>query len=797
MTVHAPFHFVPLSAFVFKHPEADKISHDIPFRDGLCGSFKITIKAETDLLVGGKRTTENGVNVVNFFAVPGANGKPCYAIPESTLRGMIRNVLEIASFAQMRLADDKRFGIRDLSSGAHDFYQRRLIKSVNRIAPDHGKNVDLKVKAGRLSFDGKDWRITPCRYARIAFDGLVALNCRTPLDNPYLGFFRDRWFRKDDASARYALWGSKSRDVKLWVDPVDRHPHQQGQPEHRRLFINYRKAFMNRVHAGGKACQLDGTLVFTGKTNNETGAGAKKAEFFFLNPDANAHTLDVSPQVMKDFMDIHDPARLNKNLREDTPWKFWKDQLDSKKIGWIPVFYLEEGDVIVSLGLAQMFKLAHENSVHTMIRNTNKDHLCKTLVDLPTALFGIEANEDGKAPPGPRSGLKSRVNFGLAEITDASRRPRENLPVTVLGSPKPSYFPLYVRQPHNPQVPGNLKGSTYATYTPFLKSPEPEVRLPELSGWKRYVAPKQKNPLPSPPAHAPDKVKIKLKPLPDQSEFSATVRFHNLLPWELGAVLWALEWGGNSTCRHRMGMGKPYGLGQVTIKVYESSVNIRPNEARAETLTIADYRDSFVTEMEKAYGAWVKSKGHTNCTWQESEQIKTLLAMADPEVNKGEEYQDYMGLVMGGPNDFTDAKRNRPPHVPLVLKPYLDDARFGNCADHVIAKRVPDQKIPVAETPVQGRQGAPNRQPTGQGFRPGPSQRHQGDQQPAPPAVNVMPILYKKGDVAFLGDKKVTLTEDAPANIGQEISIYIEENGEKKLRKVRIGQLRRPKTKKK
>lgn len=50
------------------------------------------------------------------------------------------------------------------------------------------------------------------------------------------------------------------------------------------------------------------------------------------------------------------------------------------------------------------------------------------------------------------------------------------------------------------------------------------------------------------------------------AQFRATVRFFNLRPAELGALLSALTWHGDSSCLHGIGFGKPYGYGVIGIE---------------------------------------------------------------------------------------------------------------------------------------------------------------------------------------------------------------------------------------
>lgn len=633
MTVHAPFNFVTLSNFVYFPKWGDKISHDVPFEDGICGEFDITITAHSKLLIGGKRGKhpKDGIQTVEPFQLP----KGPYAIPESTLRGMIRNVLEIAAFGQMKLVDDKRYGIRDLTDAALPYYRKRIIN---------------KVRAGWLWFDGRDqashWKITPCEFARVSFTELDVIRGRKDID----------WRKRENAENRYKDWGANKTTVALKVEGI-----HAVSPRH-----------------GEDAEQ--GTLVFTG--NSGIKKPAKKAEFFFYDVKGDNYALPVERDVFAAFSAIHDP---DDGRPVNPTWRYWKQRWSKDSKVRIPVFFIQDdADRVETFGLAMMFKLAHEKSVKELIRNSSSKHTAEDTIDLATAIFGQAADESAaKDSPKSQNGLKTRVHLGLAKCINETGPLEE--PVTILAGPKPSYFPAYIRQPVK-QNSGKLDGSehTYATYTPVLDSHEPELRCPEIRGWKRYpvgrsasVADARRNPN--------EKVKVYLRPLRRGAVFISRVRFHNLRPVELGALLWALEWGGKQDLRHKLGMGKPYGYGEISIRVDEASwvtegqtPSIRPNNGQGEQARPAShYIQCFVAEMERAYQEAARNSSRSDCSWSGSEQIQQLLAMADTVVGASKNAEkhthttrgpdggdiehgcfDYMLLDLRVTNEFVEAKKN-------------------------------------------------------------------------------------------------------------------------------------------
>jgi RAMP superfamily len=88
----SPYNFVPVTKHIYHPPWAAQVSHDVPFADGICGSFAITVKAVTPVFV-----RWNKENPHFYRACP--NGP--FAIPGTSLKGMIRAVVEIAAYGKL------------------------------------------------------------------------------------------------------------------------------------------------------------------------------------------------------------------------------------------------------------------------------------------------------------------------------------------------------------------------------------------------------------------------------------------------------------------------------------------------------------------------------------------------------------------------------------------------------------------------------------------------------------------------------------------------------------------------
>ena len=124
--IKAPYNFVPLENKAFYPSWANHISQDIPFEDGVSGSIEYTIEAKTPIFVRNGYTDREHPD--STFSKT-HDGK--FFIPGTSIKGEIRNVLEILSFGKMTQVQDARFGIRDLSNNPEGRFYRQKIQNVH------------------------------------------------------------------------------------------------------------------------------------------------------------------------------------------------------------------------------------------------------------------------------------------------------------------------------------------------------------------------------------------------------------------------------------------------------------------------------------------------------------------------------------------------------------------------------------------------------------------------------------------------------------------------------------------
>lgn len=632
--VKAPYNFVPLARHVCKACELGLTvppSQDEPEDGALGGTIDMTLTCDTPVLVNWGPEREPGVKA--FGRTP--DGSP--AIPGSTLRGMVRGVLEIAGFGKMALADDARTSVRDLTPATRLDYGERV--TVERA---DGAYEPLS-RGGWLTIDGDTLVLTTCEFARIEHDEL------SKISNNFKARVRENENISSAEIIQQEFTGSPPEipiTQSLFVEKTaQNHKHglkNKKKPELGHKYLRYRRATVAAPSGLSGAFEKKcGTLVFTGMPSKD-----KHMEFFFFGP-APSKVIPVPDEVWRGFLDVHE-----RQEKVSDTWKWRKAALGRGEA--IPVFYLTgDNGEISHLGLAMMFKLPADTPIGQMIENSSPDHRDPQVVDLAEAIFGRLESGKGKG-----DGWRGRVSFGWALAVAGTWREDETPTPATLARPKPGYAPAYVRQRDFQSDKGtelltvgtktDREGRTtdikanyrsYMAWDPSGKDPVKE----EIRGWKRY--PVRGQPHVPPPTVEGDSVSRlrPLRPVPGRAiTFTFRLRYHNLHPVELGALLWAALWGGGEELRHAVGMGRPFGWGRA-----------RVTAALDETQRKA--MGGFVEKME----AWARQKGIAG-GWADSVQVRQLKAMADPRIGAIEQDAGRlasMTLIVGQPNPFVEAKK--------------------------------------------------------------------------------------------------------------------------------------------
>lgn len=764
--VHAPYGFVPLHGFVYHPGWAGEVSHDHPFEDGICGVLDLTLHAETPIFVRGGKKPDS------FFEGP--NG--C-AIPGSGVRGAIRNVVEIASFGWMRRVNNHRYGVRDLHNAP--LYVRHMAD----IMPDlQGQNSPLpKVVAGWLrkvpgpAGDAPVATISPCDFAKVDYRLLMDLARQHRITNYEPG-------KRQSAVMKYRRWDvtgethsrTPTLQVQVQVDAL-----RPPRPEW--LGRGFGKARRLGLRESTLPGGVPGTLVFTGQPSDwnpnqvprRGGGNPKHHDFVFIEPRERTPPIPVPREVMDGFRFVHsDGAQQHSQNRSRQPneeWGFWERAFEDGHP--VPVFFLpktsaKEGVHVRALGLAMMFRLAYDKSVHDALENAQP------------GLRGTEKQQDdladlifGHVPLGRKGGVaereplrKGRVSFGLF----TARPGVAPLPevTAVLGSPKASYYPAYIEQSTDPRHPGAMAHSK-DTYTTFM---DPKVRI---RGYKRYRVQPGVVQGPPPPKRGDgsvnETVATRFRPLPAGARFEGKLRVHNLRPAELGAVLWALDFGQDDSCRHMLGMARSLGYGRSKIVIERARLCFNDGRSSHGSDIVQAARDAFAAEMEARC-----KEANVDGGWERSRTITELRALARelPATSPHRRHMSIANFVDGRKvNQFVEARKSA-----SALPTALSDEQWAQLAGIKLASQSggpgPGLAAPAVATL---RRDAPAVAPP----------RHAG-WRPLAKGTPVQAILVapnKKGNWTFkLAEKDTqgqptggTITGTAPADAaaGNEVQVWV------------------------
>lgn len=607
----APYNFVPLAENVYFPAWVGDISHDVPFADGVSGEIEITLKAKTPVFVRNGHTKKEGEKKKGDYCSASVLPNGRYYLPGTSVKGAVRNILEIITFGKMRVDERAQFAQRDWENKL--LYPLRDIKEQNKIC------------GGWLCRKGEDYVIRECeKIYRIALKRVDDwLKRETGTEEEVMCDEFSKNSRKD-------LNKERELDGKKYDPKTARYKYalleSRGIGRERLRGLKFRSDEEFKKQEKGVKVAADGpitgTIVFTGQPDKAAWEGrrvgsGKFYDFVFVDYENREVNHPLTNSKFKNYEFIY---------AESEDWAEWKKELDGDGI---PVFFRKkESGEIKDFGLAQMYRLPYEKTPYEIERARYE----AGALDMADCIFGYV---DGQ------KALRGRVQFSHFISEDATVDEPKTL---ILNGPKASYYPCYIKQTGN-----GGKDANYKTYNDGL-----------LAGWKKYVLrdgtweKKMNN----------EKLDTEIFPLKAGASFKGRVVFHNLKHEELGALLSALSFHGNTDkCYLQVGQGKPYGYGKMSVSV-DALRAVRNDD---DTLVDADSAmGSFELMMDK----WL------NSSWRTTRSVRELFALASNSVGKEDERFKYMSLdVDGKNNEFTDAKKGNEYLMRFseLQKPALDD----------------------------------------------------------------------------------------------------------------------------
>ncbi|OAT86756.1 CRISPR-associated RAMP family protein [Desulfotomaculum copahuensis] len=465
-----------------------------------------------------------------FFSTNGPGRPPQPVIPGSSLRGMTRSLLEIASFGKMQwVAGEPGVTFRAVAASQ----KKDPLAAVYR-------SMMTGVKAGYLEKKRNDWFIIPA---------LEPVKCGLAAKKPYKPYLEVK--------------DKKITGLRGFIKLED----PEYIPQYHDISFDGKiikgKFVVQKIGARNAGYKYKGVLVCTGSMRETAGEAASQEQktrrtthVIVLEKDNGANPLKIEKNVLEDYKNTLTP--------------FQKEKPFDREYGCLvdgrPVFYILENRRVFFFGHCPNFRIP---AIPEQLNRaaTPRDFVPLALrgegeLDMAEAIFGFAPSAAKEVKEKITDGRSGRVFFTDARLLPAPGgclSAEKPVPPKVLSSPKPTAFQHYLTQsePDNPSRLCHYASPLHATV----------IRGHKLYWHKGCVNLKD--------IVESDKEKMKrffkqytrIIPVKPGVKFTFRIYFENLKDEELGALLWVLMLPGKKGIgyRHKLGMGKPLGMGTVKI----------------------------------------------------------------------------------------------------------------------------------------------------------------------------------------------------------------------------------------
>lgn len=662
----APYNFIPLNETVIPSPskpgEGDCV-FDRYHEGRYTGHIELVIKTETPLYIR-DTLTEREIQEKEEIE---KDGKKKYInsdffspadkirIPGSSLRGMIRTMVEMVSFGKFGFFDDKRLYFRAVAD------RSKLGSDYKSTMVDESNNHFPKIKAGILKKDGQTFIIYPSKNLPTGSNGTQIYRVNFNKNTKVV-----------DGTTNFKVPNFEFRDVYFQpVTPQD-HPHQRWD-DNKGAYVPYKLKYAKLISVSetkNHQYPQKGFIIASGEFGN------KKHRHWVINEPEDKF-IPIEDHVIKEYK-----GDSSRDERADLLKKL------ETHSGGVPCFYIiDTKGKVISFGHTGMFRLAYTKTIgdHILIPTQSKE---ESTMDIAETIFGNEKTFAGRV-----FFEDALLSMGQEDVLE------ENIP-HILSNPKPTTFQHYLvqttdnlenhpRKLANYNSPNPIQGNKLYWHKTSENWQETKIsftrdKFEELlkknnlnvQSFGDALQPKDQNKEVD-LTKLPDNLKpiilkaigiyetqhTKIKPVNKDKIFIGKIRFENLSDVELGALLFALALPEN--CCHKLGMGKPLGLGSVHIipKLFLSDRKTRYEklfaeweqpvpESTTEGKDIPDFKKIFAEYILKGIGEDSRHDS-VNTLW-EVDRMKELKTMLDFKKRPDDKKTRYMQIEPK--NEFKERK---------------------------------------------------------------------------------------------------------------------------------------------
>jgi len=608
---HAPYNFVPL-------PDKEALAgelldrHDRFYPKRFSGRFDVELRTVTPLYIRGmwtaaeleaQKKVDKKEDIRDFFMV---DGKPC--IPGSSLRGMLRSMLEIITFGKIQpISDRQGFSFRAVAAQKND----PLAEPYKTVIGSFGRNV----RAGYLHQEGERWFVKPAQ----------------------------RFGSKNEAYAKVKDTLKNGSSPVTGVKNMIRLNDEKYKVQYHDVDFIFSGDMITAVTTTTNVQKPQGVLVCTGnmaetaQARNGRVITPRRNYALVLAPDPKAKPLTIPKQVIADYLTALTPFQKEADLHPE---------FGVLKHGR-PIFYIAENDEVLRFGHSPNFRIAHLVRSGKVIRAVTTHDLVPAGLqdergpdlDYAETMFGYVREGSDRVEA---SAYSSRVNVTSAKLmgnTVDAFEPEAFIP-KILSSPKPTTFQHYLEQrPNGVNTPmSNLE---------HWGTRDGRIRGHKLYWRKRITSIEAVRETEE--VVAGDSQHTTMRPIKKHQHFRFQVYFENLTATELGALEWVLTLGRDPQAYHMLGMGKPYGMGVIKL---EAQLTLHDRVVRYASLfdNEGDWATGSIPTQQNFIAAFkamiIEKTGKAFDDHRRIRELKTMLKLVAPNVNL-----NYMTIE---PNQFKD-----------------------------------------------------------------------------------------------------------------------------------------------
>ncbi len=533
----------------------------------LSGYIKYRLKAETPIIVSAGLDKDK---VAKFFT----NADGAYAIPGSTIRGMVKTNAYILSFSSI-VGNKNKKGKYSESNIEDSTYLYREVKSDNSFGIKYTnllgihtkKRIAQNVKAGFIVKKEGKFYIEPSEeliegksYFRVDEIELRKIVKNKDIKGVYFMYDEEllkeeeklKLLNKSLSEARRVNDKKRVNNLLKQINEILKRHENNKSPKPYKPYVT--EISFEYDKSKGKITRIGKTGIYKYKGFILSGGFilGKRSHYIVPESKKDIGVIKIHENVIENYKDdliiTKKAKKTSEGIEMNTGQEFWELPENNERK---PVFYININNTL-HFGFTPYMRVFYSKSVLDGVTSGCKDIDGISYVD---AMFGFS----NKTIKNEEISYKSRISFEDAVAIENVVVDEESSIDMLLAEPKPTSYNLYLVQKDEDKKELSVYDGKF------------NIRGIKQYWLKDYIEEldiKSKN------------MSFKINPLKEGTCFEGKIYFNNLYEDELGLLLWSLKL--DEGCYQNVGLAKPYGFGRIKVE------NI----------------DLYVEDIDKKYGSF-------------------------------------------------------------------------------------------------------------------------------------------------------------------------------------------------